>query len=355
MAAALGVPYVITNSRGIRERAHSIIANRGQTPEGGTTSPPAAQPGSAWDDPTLVGETAGPSVQDFTEVFRFDVTPAWVLGRWPRVSTQLPDTSVQGYRVPLVTGTREDDLAGSLTYYFNRQQKVQRIHFFGTTGDARRLVSMVVSQFGFERQPNAGAGLFLYQVKWNGKPVSELRVQPAKVVSAADPNRRFEVALAIERPRGMDRLQPFAGTRNESPGQAGTSLFAPYAESEQPAAIPQQAAPATASEGSSFWSWLPWRRSGTAARAAAPTTTPPQTAPPAPGGTVPTAPSAIPNASPQPPRGNVSTSAGGAATSWAWPWQAPDQNPQSGLPSDVPSGQSVPPVHNPYPVRINTP
>jgi len=39
------------------------------------------------------------------EVFRFDIAPADVLRRWPRVSTELPYLQLHGYRVPLVSGT----------------------------------------------------------------------------------------------------------------------------------------------------------------------------------------------------------------------------------------------------------
>ncbi len=60
-------------------------------------------------------------------MLRFDVTVEWVMQRWPRVSTGLPYLQLQGYRVPLVTGTKVADLAGSLTYYFNARQQVQRI------------------------------------------------------------------------------------------------------------------------------------------------------------------------------------------------------------------------------------
>lgn len=80
----------------------------------------------------------GTPVRDLAEVFRFDVTTDWILRHWPRVSTGLAQLQLQGYRVPLVTGTGEADLAGSLTYYFNARQKVQRITFCGTTGDAAR-------------------------------------------------------------------------------------------------------------------------------------------------------------------------------------------------------------------------
>ena len=46
--------------------------------------------------------------------------------RWPRVTT-VPQFALAGLRVPLVTGTQIDDLAGSLTYYFDRTDQVQRI------------------------------------------------------------------------------------------------------------------------------------------------------------------------------------------------------------------------------------
>ena len=58
---------------------------------------------------------AGPTVSDFAEVFRFDLSPADIRQRWGRVSAGLSDTRYQGYRVPLVTGTEPTDLAGRLT------------------------------------------------------------------------------------------------------------------------------------------------------------------------------------------------------------------------------------------------
>jgi hypothetical protein len=52
----------------------------------------------------------GAPVADLAEVLRFDVTPGWVISRWPRVSTGGPHLQLQGYRVPLVTGTKESDI-----------------------------------------------------------------------------------------------------------------------------------------------------------------------------------------------------------------------------------------------------
>ena len=142
----------------------------------------------------------GPPIHDLAEVLRLDITAPWVYTRWSRKTTALADLSLYGVRVPLVTGTEVDDLAGSLTYYFNPAGQVQRISFRGRTGDTRKLVALVVSRFGFRLQPPVFPGEQLYQVKWNGKPISELRIRPASVLWANTPHSSFEVQLELERP-----------------------------------------------------------------------------------------------------------------------------------------------------------
>ncbi len=135
------------------------------------------------------------------DVLRFDVTPDWVLQHWPRVSAGLAHLPLQGYRVPLVTGTGEDDLAGALTYYFNPRQQLQRITFQGTTGNARELVDLLRARFGFARRLTNDPGVFVYETPGGGEgPESSLWIRPARVVKATDPYRRFEVRLSIERP-----------------------------------------------------------------------------------------------------------------------------------------------------------
>ena len=142
----------------------------------------------------------GSGAQDLGEVLRFDGSPEWVMARWPRVTAGLAELELQGYRVPLVSGTSQDDLAGSLTYYFDKDRHTARIIFHGTTGDPRKLVSLVTSRYHFQPEKTADPGLSLFQVKWNGKPHSELRIRPARVVRANQPHARFEVDLAIRRP-----------------------------------------------------------------------------------------------------------------------------------------------------------
>jgi hypothetical protein len=158
-------------------------------------------------DPAPSANPAGPSspvasdsqpLSAIEDVLRFDVTPAWVLAQWPRVSAGLGDLRLQGYRVPLVSGTAEDDLAGALTYYFNSQQQVERITFSGTTGDPRRLIRCVVGRFAFGRRLTNDPGIILYEV--DRHPQSTLCIRPAPVVKASDALARYNVTLTIQRP-----------------------------------------------------------------------------------------------------------------------------------------------------------
>ncbi len=133
------------------------------------------------------------------DVLRFDVTPGWVLSRWSFVSAGLSQLPLQGYRIGLVTGAAEDDLAGVLTYYFNVRQQVERITFQGTTGDAGKLIRLLASRFGFGRRLLNDPGLFRYEVPEPSGPArSVLEVHMAR---PNDRTRRFEVKLALERPQ----------------------------------------------------------------------------------------------------------------------------------------------------------
>jgi hypothetical protein len=198
LLGSVALPYLYSASFGSAKSVKTTTA-AGEMP---------APTGAAADLPPLPGGAEllakAPTHNDLAEIFRWDVTTAWILARWPRVSAGLSEVEMQGYRVPLVTGTATDDLAGSLTYYFNKRQRVQRITFFGTTGDSRRLVALLATKFGFVRELNDDPSLFLYRVREGRKVLSELRIKPAHVVRSDEPYSRFDVALLIERPADMD-------------------------------------------------------------------------------------------------------------------------------------------------------
>lgn len=146
------------------------------------------------------GSNQGAPMCDIPEAFRFDVSPQWVTARWPRVTTVLAETDLQGLRVPLVTGSKIDDLAGSLTYYFDKKHAVQRISFQGNTGDERRLVGFLTQHYGMKPQPTLGAGLYMTQV--HGKPLSTLHLTWPPVVAKDKPTDRCEIVLELNRGQG---------------------------------------------------------------------------------------------------------------------------------------------------------
>ncbi|HUT11828.1 MAG TPA: DUF6690 family protein [Thermoguttaceae bacterium] len=157
--------------------------------------------GATGDDGLASPPVEGPPTSNLAEVLRFDVTADWIQSRWPQVATGLAHLQLQGYRVPLVTGTDPTDLAGALTYYFNPKQQVQRITFHGTTGDAQKLVSLLTNYYRFVYRPANDPGLFVYEsASPDGKIHNLLRVRQAGVLKSSDPLRRFSVDLVMERP-----------------------------------------------------------------------------------------------------------------------------------------------------------
>ncbi len=147
-----------------------------------------------------VSTTDGAPSPSLDEVLRFNVSVEWVMQRWPRVSTGLTYLQLQGYRVPLVTGTSLTDVAGSLTYYFNAGQQVQRITFRGTTADPSGLVNLVTSRFHFARRLTNDPGIVLYEaVDADNRLSGTLKIRSAGVVKASQPYTRFVVDLAMDR------------------------------------------------------------------------------------------------------------------------------------------------------------
>jgi hypothetical protein len=207
LAGAVGIPYLTSSGTGLRESAarlwssidgpdvteYSAESARGPAPRErgavvGTLAPGRVAP--RWE---------GPPVRDLAEVFQFDVTVPWVTSRWRRVSAGLAEQGLRGYRVPLVTGTADSDLAGSLTYYFDSQQRPAKITFAGTTGDPRRLVTLVTGRYGFRRQASTDPGLVLLEDRWNGRTRGRLAIRTAQVVRADAPRARYELDLVLAR------------------------------------------------------------------------------------------------------------------------------------------------------------
>jgi hypothetical protein len=204
VVATAALPYLMSSKTGLTNLAARAWPTNADETAGAAGGRLGASAPSDAPAPKTLASPGAQVVRPLEDVLRFDVTTSWVLANWPRVSAGLAELDMQGYRVPLVSGTSDGDVAGSLTYYFNPKQRVTRITFFGTTGDARKLVALLESRYGFKRTVVPEPNLFVYQVKSWGKVTSEMRIRPAPVVRSEVPHARFEVALLIDRPKSMD-------------------------------------------------------------------------------------------------------------------------------------------------------
>ncbi len=158
--------------------------------------------------PIAVPPLGGPPGISLAEALRFDVTPAWIAQSWPRVTTRLPTTDYHGVRVPLVTGTELHDFAGSLSYYFNSQRKLERITLSGYTGDYESVVVLIQSRFGLA--PYATVGTALYLGFQDSLPISVLRIEEAALQHADGAQMRYHVELELNLPRPGAKLSDAA-------------------------------------------------------------------------------------------------------------------------------------------------
>ncbi len=214
---AVSTPPVLYNAKDwwnqAKQRVAPLVALGTGAESGGTnggasavptsTAAPAANASSNTESmfapPGAVRRAGDPPTRvDLAEVLRFDVTPGWVMQQWPWISAGLSQLPLHGYRVPLVTGTAVDDLAGSLTYYFNAKQRVQQITFEGTTGDASNLLRVLIGRYGFGRRLTNDPGLFRYEVPTLKGPAKSFL--DVRLVQPNDAYRRYQVELVIERP-----------------------------------------------------------------------------------------------------------------------------------------------------------
>jgi len=189
LIAAVAVPYLLLDKR-LRETARGqwrrLTGLVSRQVESGTPPQTSATPASA----------ALPAAS-IEEAFRFDVRPDWVASRWPQVTTVAGGPQQLGMRVALVSGTRPDDVAGSLTYYFDEHHQLQRLTFAGQTADARRLLAATVTPNGLKSLPTTGAA---HYVGGNPKqPTSQVIVKYLPQISSPADGSRLEVSIDLRR------------------------------------------------------------------------------------------------------------------------------------------------------------
>lgn len=194
LATAVLVPYLLLDEQFAHSAARwwqRLRGNRPATPEAPDLNaaglPPAASNPAA--------EALASGEVPLEEAFRFDHRPQWVASRWPQVTTVAGDPQSLGMRVAYVSGTAPDDVAGSLTYYFDRHHQLQRITFNGWTADPKRLLATTATAYGLKSLPTTAAAHFAAGDPQ--KPTSEVLVRFLPVLVAQPQRQRYEVKVDL--------------------------------------------------------------------------------------------------------------------------------------------------------------
>jgi hypothetical protein len=203
LIASVVVPYVLLD-KNLSQTAQSHLnrllgkseAAAGENPLTDLKLPWAAGESGAAASPQPTSPVARLPVS-LEEAFRFDVTPQWVISRWPAVSTVAGDSQQLGMRVALASGTRPDDVAGSLTYYFDDHHQLQRITFFGLSGDEQRLLGCLVNAYGLKTAPTTGVARYIAGPL--DKPTSSVTVRYLPELRADSTSARVEIAVDLSR------------------------------------------------------------------------------------------------------------------------------------------------------------
>jgi hypothetical protein len=203
LVASVVVPYVLLD-KNLSQTAQTQLNRLLGKGESAETANPLADvklPWSAGEGSGAAAPAASATPRQLPvtleEAFRFDVTPLAVTSRWPRVSTVLGEPDRLGMRVAFTSGTRPDDVAGSLTYYFDDHHQLQRITFYGLTGNEQRLLAYLVNAYRLKTAPTTGVAR--YCAGPLDKPTSLVTVRHLPVVQADATYARVEVAVDLTR------------------------------------------------------------------------------------------------------------------------------------------------------------
>lgn len=218
IAAAIGVPYLFqADGANLWEKVQELIPSASSHSQSSSATPHSLLPPTAGEDQDWSASHSGatallPGEQpsglatnvSLRDVLDFNITPQWVTHHWSDVSTATAEINLRGLRVSLVTGTKPTDVVGSLTFYFDNQERLQRVVLDGHTGDPAQLVQLVTRYHGFRPERSLDAGL--YTKRWNGQPTGMLWLAHPRRVRSGAVNSQFLLKLEINRTDGRYRL-----------------------------------------------------------------------------------------------------------------------------------------------------
>lgn len=193
LVTAAGVPYLLLDPH----LGQALVRRWRQWQAPARAAQPQVTDRPAGEVPIVPASADTTGIVPLEEAFRFDLAPSWVASRWPRVTTVAGDPEHLGMRVAYVSGTAPDDVAGSLTYFFDRHHQLQRITFTGLTGNPQRLLANTATRYGLKSQPTTAAAH--YVAGDLQQPSSEVIARFLPVLTSEPQRQRYEVRVDLRR------------------------------------------------------------------------------------------------------------------------------------------------------------
>jgi hypothetical protein len=186
------------DSNSLRERDAPIDTPPGQfvsTTPFGTPSPTTpvgrqrSEPSSP--APQESQATPGPATIDLRAWLRWDLPRGYLLWQHPNAAIVPTERNLIGYRIPFTTGFQPQDLTGTLTYYYDAKEQLQRMELSAASGNPWPMTQWLLPQFHLQPIISLDPNVRLATLKSRDKTQSLMAVATGKAPSGSPPHELF--------------------------------------------------------------------------------------------------------------------------------------------------------------------
>lgn len=135
--------------------------------------------------------TPGPATIDLRAWLRWDLPRGYLIWQHPNAAIVPTERNLLGYRIPFTTGLQPHDLTGTLTYYFDSKDQLQRMELSAASGNPWPMTQWLLPQFRLQPIPSTHPNVRLAILKSRDKPQSLLAVASGNASSASTPHELF--------------------------------------------------------------------------------------------------------------------------------------------------------------------
>jgi|694.fasta_scaffold00715_3 hypothetical protein len=135
--------------------------------------------------------TPGPATIDLRAWLRWDLPRGYLLWQHPNAAIVPTERNLLGYRIPFTTGLQSQDLTGTLTYYFDAKDQLQRMELSAASGNPWPMTQWLLPQFHLQPIASLQPNIRLAILKSREKTQSLLAVATGEAPSASSPHELF--------------------------------------------------------------------------------------------------------------------------------------------------------------------